>query len=80
MAFFIEEYIIALDSKARLVLPLEIRDYLGIGKKEKLLLSASAADGGKVTLSIAKAPEFSETELRLCSKNGAYVLRKGVTK
>ena len=57
---------------------MEIRDYLGIGKKEKLLLSLGSATSESVIISIAKAP--GDVESRPCSRNGAYILRKGVKK
>jgi bifunctional DNA-binding transcriptional regulator/antitoxin component of YhaV-PrlF toxin-antitoxin module len=53
---------------------LEIRDALGIGKGDKLLLSVSSSDDKKVTIVVAKAPEGIES--CACSRNGAYVKRK----
>ena len=67
-------FFIRLDSKARLVLPLEIRDAIGIRNGEKILLSISAAQGGKVIVGVVKAPENMES----CafSRNGSYVKNK----
>ena len=62
-------YVIALDSKARLVLPLEIRDALGVRKNEKILFSVSSVicAGGKITVEIAKASDSIDGIP--CSKN-----------
>lgn len=64
-------YVIALDSKARLVLPLEIRDALGVRKNEKILFSVSTArqgdNGGIISIEIAKAPD--NIDGTTCSKN-----------
>lgn len=66
-----------LDSKARLVLPLEIRDAIKIKPGEKILLSVSAANEGKMTLVLAKAPNaLTSDEVIISSKNAAYVKRK----
>jgi len=69
---------IRLDNKARLVLPLEIRDALGIRKNEKILLSFSDAKGKKITVDLAKAPE--NVESRAFSRNGSYVKTNEVRK
>jgi sRNA-binding carbon storage regulator CsrA len=50
---------------------LEIREAIGIKIGEKILLSVSAAQGGNVTIGIAKAP--AEIESCAYSRNGAYV-------
>jgi len=64
-------YVIALDSKARLVLPLEIRDALGVRKNEKILFSVSNArpeDNDRIVIiEIAKAP--GSIDGTPCSKN-----------
>jgi bifunctional DNA-binding transcriptional regulator/antitoxin component of YhaV-PrlF toxin-antitoxin module len=62
---------IALDKKGRLVLPLEIRQALGIQTNGKILLSVSDVGDGKVIAEIAKAPE--DTEGISYSKNGKYI-------
>lgn len=49
------DFWIRLDSKARLVLPLEIRDSLGIEKNGKILLSVSQGQDGNFILGVAKA-------------------------
>jgi len=66
-------YFICLDKKGRLVLPLEIRDALGIKTNGKILFSVSAAQGGKdgsggrIIIELAKAPE--NIDGIPCSKN-----------
>ncbi|MBU0590678.1 AbrB/MazE/SpoVT family DNA-binding domain-containing protein [Candidatus Micrarchaeota archaeon] len=69
------EYCIRLDAKARLVLPLEIRDALGIKTKDKLLLSVSTTNDDKVIIELTKVPQdlSSSSELQPCSKNASYV-------
>jgi len=52
---------IRLDRKARLVLPLEIRDAIGIKTGDKILLSVSAVKNGKVIIELAKASENTES-------------------
>ena len=66
--------IIRLDRKARLVLPLEIRDAIGIKAGDKILLSVIAANDGKVTIELAKAPE----NIKSCaySRNAGYVEKR----
>jgi bifunctional DNA-binding transcriptional regulator/antitoxin component of YhaV-PrlF toxin-antitoxin module len=68
-------YFIGLDKKARLVLPLEIREAIEIKKGEKILLSISAAKEGKISMELAKAPD--NIELYPYSRNGAYVKKRG---
>jgi AbrB family looped-hinge helix DNA binding protein len=70
----LEKILIRLDKKGRLVLPLEIREAIEIKTGEKILLSVSAANDGKVIVEIAKAPEDIETQA--FSRNGAYVRGK----
>jgi len=72
------EYCICLDSKARLVLPLEIRDSIGIKTKEKILLSMSPAKDDRVVIELMKAPQIlsSNSELQPCSKNASYLVQK----
>jgi len=67
-------FFIRLDSKARLVLPLEIRDAIGIKTGDKILLSVSAVQDGKVAIELAKAPENLES--CACSRNAGYVEKK----
>ncbi len=67
-------YFIRLDKKGRLVLPLEIRDALRIKNGDRILLSVSSADSGKVVLEVAKAPERIESDSY--SRNGSYVRDK----
>lgn len=67
------DYCIALDSKARLVLPLEIRDALGIPKKGKILFSVSAAGRGAFLVEIRKA-SGSPADYVPFSKNGKQKL------
>lgn len=55
--YFTKKYCIALDSKARLVLPLEIRDALGVKKNEKILLSFSTAQSDQILIGVAKASD-----------------------
>ncbi|HIE53990.1 MAG TPA: hypothetical protein EYP90_02215 [Chromatiaceae bacterium] len=57
---------------------MEIREAIGIKKGEKILLSVSAAEDGKVTIEVAKAPENLESdfEQRPYSRNGAYLRKK----
>jgi bifunctional DNA-binding transcriptional regulator/antitoxin component of YhaV-PrlF toxin-antitoxin module len=60
---------IKLDAKNRLVLPLEIRDALGIKNNEKITFSASAGQNrncGRITITLAKAN--GETGAK-CSRN-----------
>jgi bifunctional DNA-binding transcriptional regulator/antitoxin component of YhaV-PrlF toxin-antitoxin module len=65
---------IRLDSKARLVLPLEIRDAIGIKTGDKILFSASATEKGGVVVKLAKAPDNLES--CACSRNAGYVKKK----
>ncbi|MBU0532756.1 AbrB/MazE/SpoVT family DNA-binding domain-containing protein [Candidatus Micrarchaeota archaeon] len=62
-----------LDKKARLVLPLEIREAINIKTGDKILFSVSSATDGKITIEVAKAPKNLDSYP--CSKNGAYVKR-----
>lgn len=57
-----------MDAKNRLVLPLEIREKLGIEKNEKILISISSAQENFIKIRIAKA-NGEEKEV-LFSKNG----------
>ncbi|MFP3950480.1 MAG: AbrB/MazE/SpoVT family DNA-binding domain-containing protein [Candidatus Micrarchaeia archaeon] len=59
-----------LDKKGRLVLPLEIRDALGIKNGEKILLSVSSAKDSAVTIRVAKA--LPDSECCPYSRNGSY--------
>lgn len=67
-----------LDKKARLVLPIEIREAIGIEPDKKILISVSAVKDGKVTIEIAKAPQNieSDSELQPYSRNGSYLVKK----
>lgn len=65
---------IGLDSKARLVLPLEIRDALDIKTNGKILISVSDAKNGEVILRLAKAP--AAVQSCACSRNAGYVEKK----
>ncbi len=67
------DFLIRLDRKARLVLPLEIREAIGIKTGEKILLSVSVAKENKVTIEVAKAPDVESCPY---SRNGAYVKNK----
>lgn len=67
---------IRLDRKARLVLPLEIRDAIGIKTGDKLLLSVSAAEDDRVVIEIAKAPENSDSKVQAYSRNVGYLKKK----
>ena len=71
IGFIEKRYIIALDSKARLVLPLELRDALGIKNRDKILLSVSAGRDGRVIIELAKA-NGALAEVK-CSRNCAYL-------
>jgi bifunctional DNA-binding transcriptional regulator/antitoxin component of YhaV-PrlF toxin-antitoxin module len=64
---------IRLDSKARLVLPLEIREKLAVGRKEKLLISCADDGGEKITIRLAKAQERAIS--RAYSKNGSEITK-----
>jgi bifunctional DNA-binding transcriptional regulator/antitoxin component of YhaV-PrlF toxin-antitoxin module len=68
-----------LDAKARLVLPLSVRDRLNIKPKDLILLSVSSVSGEdkKITLVLAKAPEDSSG--LAFSKNGSF-LKKSFSK
>ncbi|MEK6981771.1 MAG: AbrB/MazE/SpoVT family DNA-binding domain-containing protein [Candidatus Micrarchaeota archaeon] len=65
-----------LDSKARLVLPLEIRDTLNVKKNEKILISVSDAKEDKITIEISKPSISDETDSISYSRNGKYVNRR----
>lgn len=67
----LQSYLIRLDKKGRLVLPLEIRDAIDIKPGQKILLCVSAANDAKVFVEIAKAPERAETYA--CSRNAGYI-------
>jgi bifunctional DNA-binding transcriptional regulator/antitoxin component of YhaV-PrlF toxin-antitoxin module len=71
MFFIARSILIALDSKARLVLPLEIRDALGVKKNEKILFSFSAAKNGRVLVKVAKATVVNADNFVTYSKNSA---------
>ncbi|MEW6748234.1 MAG: AbrB/MazE/SpoVT family DNA-binding domain-containing protein [Candidatus Micrarchaeota archaeon] len=64
------DFWIRLDRKARLVLPLEIRESLALKSGEKILLSVSAVGDGKVTMVVAKAGG-KDSGVK-CSRNCAY--------
>ena len=70
---FIESYLIALDSKARLVLPLEIREALGIKTNGKITISVSTIQDGKVILKLSKASDSDIANSISFSKNGKYL-------
>ncbi len=53
---------------------MEIRDAIGIRTGEKILLNVSAAQGGRINASIARAPE--NVESCAFSRNGSYVEKK----
>ena len=65
--------IIRLDAKARLVLPLLIRDRFNIKPKDQVLLSVSAISENSITIVLAKAPENCQLNSRVFSKNGRYL-------
>ena len=65
---------ICLDSKARLVLPLEIRRLLEIEKNGKILFSIGAVKKGVIGIRLARAPESVES--RAYSRNVSYVEEK----
>ena len=71
-------FCIRLDSKARLVLPLEIRSALSIGAREKVLIKVKKVRCGFVEITLAKAGEGEVS--RAYSRNGSYVIGKGVEK
>lgn len=70
-----------MDAKARLVLPLSVREKLKIKPKDLILLSVSNISGSgenkKITLVLAKAPENSSG--LAFSKNGSF-LKKSLNK
>ena len=70
------DFVIALDSKARLVLPLEIREALGIETNGKILISVSnsARQGNKVILEVSKASDSDMANGIVFSKNGKYLI------
>ena len=72
---------IALDSKARLVLPLEIREALGIETNGKILIkildSASTGRINSVTLKITKASDSDIAAGISYSRNGKYLKKRG---
>ena len=71
-------FFIALDSKARLVLPSEIREALKIEKKGQILLSVIATSNNTVTVRLAKAT-ISDSENSIAfSKNGRYIRKSEV--
>jgi len=74
--YFTEEYLIRLDSKARLVLPLEIREALGIETNGKIVISVSSAQVGKVILELSKASNSDIENSISFSKNGKYLNKK----
>ncbi len=67
----ISEYVISLDSKSRLVLPLEIRDILGLDKNNRKLLLKIIMQGKTILLEIEKSQINSD--LTTCSKNCSYL-------
>lgn len=81
ICFIERNYVIALDSKARLVLPLEVRDALGVRKNEKILFSVSAAKdkcgqgygNRNIIITVAKAGEENGIS---CSRNVKYLEEK----
>lgn len=60
-------YVVSLDSKARLVLPLEIRDFLGLVNKNQKLLIKLTKDESSLNMIFEKAP--LDLESKACSKN-----------
>jgi len=60
-------YVVALDSKARFVLPLEIREFLGLANKNQKILVKLAKDKSSLNMIFEKAP--LDLESRVCSKN-----------
>lgn len=69
---FTKRFLICLDSKARLVLPLEIREAIGIETNGKILVSVSAGQSDKVILELSKASDRDAAGSVTCSKNCAY--------
>ncbi len=67
----ISEYVISLDSKSRLVLPLEIRDILGLDKNNRKLLLKIIMQGKTILLEIEKSQINSD--LTTYSKNCSYL-------
>lgn len=57
-----------MDAKNRLVLPLEIREKLGLKKNEKILLSFGSVKNGSIRIRVAKAN--GKERIRPFSKNG----------
>ena len=74
------DFFIGLDSKGRLVLPLEIREALGIKTNGKIAITIS--DSGairrsdRVILELAKASENDIASSISFSKNGRYLKEK----
>ena len=64
-------YVIALDSKARLVLPLEIRDSLGLDKSNCRVILKLFKDNDSLLLKFEK-PSL-DIQTTLCSKNVGLV-------
>ncbi|MEK6978917.1 MAG: AbrB/MazE/SpoVT family DNA-binding domain-containing protein [Candidatus Micrarchaeota archaeon] len=83
--YFIEQrkYVIALDSKARLVLPLEIREALGIETNGKIIIriasgswpvaSSQKPGANSIIIELAKASDSDMANGRKFSRNCAYL-------
>ena len=73
-------YFIRLDSKGRLVLPLEIREAIGIETNGNLLVKVIATSGKSnvVRVELSKASDTQLAEGISYSKNGKYVMKEGL--
>lgn len=71
-------FFIRLDKKGRLVLPLEIREAIGIETNGKIRISVSNFSSGKVLLELARANDDSVSISY--SKNGKYIMKNGGVK
>jgi AbrB family looped-hinge helix DNA binding protein len=69
-----KELLIRLDKKGRLVLPLEIRDSLGVTPGDRVLLRIGSLQGGIASVRISRAdPEMVAIP---CSRNAGYIRRR----
>lgn len=63
---------IVLDSKSRLVLPLKIRNYLGITKNGRVKLSILSAEKSSVAIALSNPVDETDVKTLRYSKNISY--------